>query len=169
MWNPSNKHVTGLIIPEVSLRDELKTDDFGIAVIELICIVGILQRVDINSYPQWNLVAGWEDKVMYLCMDGLSLDRHRSFQKRLVNLPISFTKAFKQAITFQKALSCVIDIPGPLHIAFHMLQCVYTVFGTLLKLFQNIVEWKKLCSLKVSECYNLARQLCCLDLLHILH
>ena len=54
-------------------------------------------------------------------MNGLSLNHHRTFQEKLVKLPYAYTKVVKQSIIFQKALTQVIDISGPLHIAFHML------------------------------------------------
>lgn len=71
-------------------------------------------------------------------MDGLSLDRHRSFQTKLTNLPLNFTDSFKQSLVFQKALSRVIEISGPLHMAFHMLQCVYIIYSGMLKLLQAL-------------------------------
>ena len=57
-WNPESKHNTKLIIPPVSLRDEIKVDEFGIAVIELLCLVGILLESTNNSTnnPTWNLM-----------------------------------------------------------------------------------------------------------------
>lgn len=58
----------------------------------------------------------------------------------------------------------MIEIPGPLHIAFHILQCVYTIFRELLSTFQEVVDWKKIQKNHVSDCYNLSRQLCFLGL-----
>ena len=58
---------------------------------------------------------------MYLCLDGLSLDRHRSFQKRLTKLPVSFKQAYRQGLIFRKALEEVIKMTGPLHKVFHLL------------------------------------------------
>ena len=43
--------------------------------------------------------------------------------------------------------------------AFHMLQCIYTVYQTLLKWAQEIVDWKRLIPTKVSDNFDLARQI----------
>ena len=86
-WNPSSAKATAFIIPPVSLRDEIKTDGYGMAMIELLCLSGILlkSKRDINSAvdnTSWTLSENWWKKTLYLCMDGLSLDRHRSFQRK---------------------------------------------------------------------------------------
>ena len=41
-WNPKANNATAFIIPPVSLRDEIKTDGYGMALIELLCLSGIL-------------------------------------------------------------------------------------------------------------------------------
>ena len=70
----------------------------------------------------------WNKRNIILCMDGLSFDRHRNCLDKFTSLTLSFTKGFEQALVFQKALSRVIEINGPLNMDFHMLQTVYTVF-----------------------------------------
>ena len=71
-----------MIIPPVSLRDEIKTNGYGMAIIELMCLSGILiHTVTDSGVESWDLVRDWDERTLYLCMDGLSLDRHRSFQK----------------------------------------------------------------------------------------
>ena len=168
-WNPSSAKATAFIIPPVSLRDEIKTDGYGMAMIELLCLSGILlkSKRDINSAvdnASWTLSENWWKKTLYLCMDGLSLDRHRSFQRKLTNLPFSFDKAFKQCIIFQKAFSKVVEISGPLHIAFHMLQSIYIVYKDMMNWSQKVVEWKKVNTNKVSESFDTCRQLCMMTL-----
>jgi len=159
-WNPSSKMATKLLIPPVSLRDEIKTDGFGMAVIELLCLVGILHEEQVSdTYIKWELDRNWKQRKMILCVDGLSLDRHRHFQKKMSNVKLSFSTAFKQSLIFQKALSRVVEINGPLHMAFHMLQTIFTVFGTMLKWGQTIVDWKRLTSAKVCDSFDLCRQL----------
>ena len=97
-------------------------------------------------------------------MDGLSLDRHRSFQKKLVNLPYAYTKVFEQSIIFQKALTRVIDISGPLHIFSRVLQSIFTIYKDMMKWVQTVVNWKKLNMNKALESFNTCRQLCMLTL-----
>ena len=50
-WNPSSAAATAFMIPPVSLRDEIKTDGYGMAMIELLCLSGILIKTekDVNS------------------------------------------------------------------------------------------------------------------------
>ena len=33
------------MIPPVSLRDEIRTDDYGMAIIEILCLAGVLMKV----------------------------------------------------------------------------------------------------------------------------
>ena len=66
----------------MSLRDEIKTDGYGMAIIEILCLAGVLIKVKMyTDVYSWNLSKDWDQKTVYLCMDGLSLDIHRSFQK----------------------------------------------------------------------------------------
>ena len=73
-------------------------------------------------------------------MDGLSLDRHRSFQKKLVSLPFSYHKSFQQSLVFQKSLNRVVQISGPLHIAFHMLQSIFIIYKDMIKWARRVIE-----------------------------
>ena len=43
--------------------------------------------------------------------------------------------------------------------AFHMLQCVYTVFHGMLRLLQEVVKWKMLNFSSVSQTYDQCREL----------
>ena len=47
--NQTSKESKKLLIPLVSLRDEIKTDGFGVAVIELSCLVGMLHEEKVSS------------------------------------------------------------------------------------------------------------------------
>ena len=167
-WNPTSLTATSLMIPPVSLRDEIKTNGYGMAIIEILCLAGLLiHEVSDNGMETWALCKDWEKRQVYLCMDGLSLDRHRSFQRKLINLPYSYSKVFKQSLIFQKALTKVIDISGPLHIAFHMLQSIFIIYKDMMKWAQNVVGWKKVNVNKVSESFDMCRQLCMLTLQEI--
>ena len=99
-------------------------------------------------------------KKLYIAMDGLSMDRHWSFSRMLSEVPLSFSKSYKQCIIFQKALSRVTELSGPLHMGFHILQSVYIIFGDLLGACQKVVEWKKIVITKLSDSYDLCRSLC---------
>ena len=141
MWNPDSTKATSFIIPPVSLRDEIRTNGYGMAMIEILCLSGLLvHNVFADGVESWDLCKDWETKQLYLCMDGLSLDRHRSFQRKLINLPYSYARVYKQSLIFQKALSRIIDISGPLHIAFHMLQYIYIIYKDMLKWAQKVVQ-----------------------------
>ena len=143
-WNPSCKNVSRCVIPEVSLRDEVRTDGFGMAAIEMLVSCGILIEQKINDHSEWILGPDWDKKTFYLCLDGLSLDRHRCFLKRLTKSPVNFKRAYNQGKNFRKALSRAIEMPGPLHQAFHILQCVFNVYSRLLKIVARVVGWKKI-------------------------
>lgn len=135
------------------------------ALIEFLCISSVIETIgNIDEVKTWKLSDGWEEKTFYLCMDGLSLDRHRSFERKLVNLPFSYAKAFRQAIVFQMALSGVVLISGPLQIAFHMPQSIYIIYKDMMKWSQNVVNWNKINVNKVSETFDTCWQLCMITL-----
>jgi hypothetical protein len=160
IWNNRIKEVSKIIIPPVTLHDEIKTDGYGMAILDLLSLVGILiAEKDIESGKmKWSLSDGYQNKTMYLCLDGLSLDRHRSFTQKLINLPIRFTAAYEQSRIFQKALNQVIEVSGPLHMKFHMLQSIFTLYENLIETSQQCLQWKKV-KKKVSDSYRLCESL----------
>ena len=81
-WYPASKEPSVIIIPPVSLRDEIKTDGYGMALIEILRLSGILIQVNQEDDAcEWVLNKEWEAKTLCICIDRLSLDRHRLFQK----------------------------------------------------------------------------------------
>ena len=58
----------------------------------------------------------------------------------------------------------MIDISGPLHIVFHMLQSIYIIYKDMMKWAKNVVGWKKVNVHKVSESFDMCRQLCMITL-----
>ena len=137
-WNEHVNDVMKVIIPRVFLYDEITTDGYGKCVIELMTKHNIFDKVQTkkNTY-QWVLSEDWNKKTMVVCLDGLSLDRHRLFSSKLSNIPLSFTQSFKQSLVFQKALSGVIEISGPLHMDFHMLQSVFSIYKLFIRAVQE--------------------------------
>ena len=133
-WSPNAKECSSLIIPHVSLRNEIKTNGYGMTITELLCLSGILiHNISPMEVELWDLVKDWKHRTLHMCMDGLSLNRHQSFQKKLIKLPYSYSKVFKQSTVFQKAHTRVIDISGPLHIAFHILQSKFIIYKDMMK------------------------------------
>ena len=124
----------------------MTNDGFERATLELLELLGILCKKSVTNkkgiiiIDKWNMTTNYEEKRMYLCMDGLSLERYRSLERNLINQPITFSDEYEQKITFKKALHRVTEIPGPLHMAFHMCQCLYIIYSDFLKHCQNIVE-----------------------------
>ena len=129
-WNPKLKDVAKIIVPLASLQDEIKTYCCGMAVVELLTLVGILFRSSSDAIiEKWQLSNDWNKTTMILCLNGLSTDAHRSFVKKLIKLPFGFAQAFRQSQMFYKALNRVIETSGPLHMAMRVLQCICTMFG----------------------------------------
>ena len=48
-YNPKSTIASKLIIPPVSVRDEVRIDGFGMVIIELLCLTGILIEVKKRS------------------------------------------------------------------------------------------------------------------------
>lgn len=92
-------------------------------------------------------------------MDGLSLDCHRLFTKKLSTIKTSFSANYEQAKVFETAFEQIIKVNGQLHTVFHMIQSVFTLFETLIKWAITIVEWKKIQITKVSHNFRLYRRL----------
>ena len=91
-------------------------------IIEILCLSSLLiHLVSDHGVESWELCKDWNNRQVYLCMDGLSLNRHKPFQRKLTNLSYSYDKVFKQSLIFQKALTRVVDMLGLLHIVFHVL------------------------------------------------
>ena len=153
-----------LLVPSVSKRDEVSTSGFGMAIVELLVMISVLKEVKTSNdndieVTQWELGDDYLKKQLYLCIDGLSLDRHRSFKKRLRMIPQSYSRNFQQAIIFQKALKRIVEIPGTLHISFHMLQSIFDLFRPLIKWILNVVRWKKAKINHVSDSFQICRDL----------
>ena len=154
-WNPAYKSVSQFFVPKVFLHDEITTDGYGKCIIELLTLHGILvkQAVSESTY-EWVLSDNWDEKNIILCLDGLSLDRHRCFGNKLIKVPMNFTRAYKQSLVFKQALTRVIEISGPLHTAFHMLQSIFNIYRCFMKTMQDCIGWKKMKLNKVSENYR---------------
>ena len=64
MWNQHTKDVVKLVIPPVSLHDEIKTDGHGMALIELLVQVGSLDElIDvITGVKTWKACHNYDKK-----------------------------------------------------------------------------------------------------------
>ena len=76
-----------------------------------------------------------------------------------MSLPFSYHKTFQQSLVFQKSLNRVVQISGPLHIAFHMLQSMFIVYKDMIKWARRVIEWKKVNVNKVSDSFDTCRRL----------
>ena len=151
-WNPSATNISKVIVPRIFLYDKITTDGYGKVIIELLTKHGIITKTNSDKDCfRWILSPNWEKKTMVLCLDGLSLDRHRSFLNKLCNLPMNFSNSYKQSLIFQKALSRVIQISGLLHTTFHMLQAIYSIYKLVMQCTQNCLGWRKINMSKVSD------------------
>ena len=159
-WNPNINIASEIIVPPVSLRDEMKTSGYGIAVIELLILVGILVEKDFGKNDKrWYLAPDYSKRRLILAVDGLSMDRHRGFQKKLATIKTSFTQHYEQAKIFKLAFGQIIEVNGQLHMAFHMLQSVFIIFHSLIQWAVDTVKWKRIKITKVSQNFRLCRRL----------
>ena len=71
-WNPESRFATALIISSVSLKDEIKIDGYGMAIIDFLYLSGILyKKEEIQGITTWKLSNKWEHKTPYMYKDGL--------------------------------------------------------------------------------------------------
>ena len=64
LWNDKANELTKLYVPRVSLYNELKLDEYGMAVVDLLVMVGILDKNDSddNHKHRWVLNKDWLSK-----------------------------------------------------------------------------------------------------------
>ena len=84
-----------LIVPSVSKHDEAKSNGHGMALIESLVLVGFLIKDEKNGQECWKACSNHKERQVHLCLDGLSLDRHQNFFKKLADLPISFSDSLE--------------------------------------------------------------------------
>ena len=104
-WNPSIDYATKMIIPPVSSRDEIKTDGYGMALFEMLEQIGIIIKKDSK---EWILNPEKLDTYLLLCVDGLSLDRHSGFQRKLLQVSSSSISKLKHAMVFKNVFKRII-------------------------------------------------------------
>ena len=56
--NPGCRYPTKYFIPAVSLRNEMKTTGFGLAILELLSLSSVIEEVTTDSATEWILCAG---------------------------------------------------------------------------------------------------------------
>ena len=165
MWNPSISVSSKMFIPPVSIRDDIETDGYGMAVIELLSHVGFLVQEDSDdSIKEWKIPIRNQYKKLLLCIDGLSMDRHHGFYKKLLRVASGSTSSLKNAITFKRVFNNIIEVSGPLHIAFHILQTIFSIFNVMFKWAQKVIQWKKITVHQVSDNFRMCKELCFLVL-----
>ena len=66
-WNPRSIDASKLLIPPVSLRDEITTDGYGMAIIEILCLSGVLKKVKLyTDVYEWELNKDWDKKRIFM-------------------------------------------------------------------------------------------------------
>ena len=91
LWNPQITATDKILIPPVSLCDEIKTSGFDMAMIEMLCLSGfLLEETSKSGHKKWFLAADCNTRTMLLFVDGLLLNCFRHLLKKLTKLPIFF-------------------------------------------------------------------------------
>ena len=69
----SRNNTSKVFIPGVSLREETTTNGYGMAVVEILELSGIVKKTQTpyDDTPFWKLTDNYKDKILYLSMDGL--------------------------------------------------------------------------------------------------
>ena len=122
-WNQHSETILEIMVPPATGDDEARTKGYhAAALIKLMGNVGLLEyerkpssAIGSSTYtPTFTLAHNIDDKLMYLCLDGMSINRHRSFKKYMSTLPIGFTKAYEQSWIFKTALERVVQPKYPI-------------------------------------------------------
>ena len=71
MWNLHVCEVLKLIALHVSKHDEIKTDGYGMALIESLVFVGLLIKDENNGQAHWKACSNRKERQVCLCLDGL--------------------------------------------------------------------------------------------------
>ena len=131
-----------IIIPHAMKLDEITTNRSRVAVVELLVFLHCLLSMTKCS-THLKVCKNLREKLVLLCLDHLSLDRHSNFYRKLIYFTTIFADSREQKLDFQRALSMVIDMPGPLCISFRVLQCDCAVRNPFLCDSKERLELKK--------------------------
>ena len=68
LWNQDIDKNSLIVIPPVSLRDEIKTTGFAMSVIEILCLCGILiEHISPKVFKSWVLSPTYKERF-FLCL-----------------------------------------------------------------------------------------------------
>ena len=96
---------SALWIPPVSTHDEITNIGFSLAIIEILEMIGLLvAKKDKHDHASLHLPEDINQKTVYFCADGLTLDRMKSLKKRLIDVKHSFQSNYSNAKNTKNAL-----------------------------------------------------------------
>ena len=100
--------------------------------------------------------AGDLSKWLYLCGDGLTQVRLKSFMDVIHNDSVSFKDWYQDSLVISAALERVIIGNGDLHAGcFSCLGCIFTVYyGRFLQVFQYAFGWKRINGLDIAKSFQ---------------
>jgi hypothetical protein len=127
-------------------------------VFEIMYTSGLLLKEDNNK---WVIPEDVGRRWLFLVRDGLSIHHVREAEHNiLLASHSSFTASYETAKVFAKAFERVSTIPGDLHMGFHTLGPVYTLFmEASYSQSKAALAWKRLKATDVTECCKVASQL----------
>ena len=65
-----------------------------------------------------------------------------------------FGPAYQQGLIFQQAMERIVEVNGPLHMVFHMLQTLYTIYKPFMTWCIDILKWKRIKMSQILDCYK---------------
>eukprot|EP00978_Attheya_sp_CCMP212_P013241 scaffold33323_cov24-Attheya_sp.AAC.1 len=151
-WNPHQDSLTDLYILPLSLKDDLKTNEVGMIVLEMAVSNGLL--IGPPEGP-WDLSPDWESITVYVVGDFVSVRNLRGFVDKLATQKgNTFDHKQSQIEIFSNVLSRFVEIAGDWHVGLNIIVTIYSLFyGGFLQAFQKAVRWRQIQS-NPTTCYQ---------------
>ena len=149
-WNPNSDDITPSLVVGLDAMEEAASMETGAIVLSLLMKAGIMHIEDDGSFK-----LGDTSKFVMLFGDVKTVDNINLIQETIRNSMRGrgFDDLNNQLSVFDKALDCVMDLPGDWHAGLSMLTSIVSIFyKVLLDPIAKALKWKRF-NTETNKCY----------------
>ena len=158
-WNTTFNKPTKMLLLPFSPLDEMKKDEAGGAALELFDLCNL---INIKN-KQFELVDGWNDRLIIEHGDQKTVENTRAFVRELEKVQVSSIDLHAQSVIIRKLFKSTTHIPGAWHVSLKMICSIFKDhYATFIHPSQLVIGWKHIVS-DPTDCYSAA-----VSLLHIM-
>eukprot|EP00978_Attheya_sp_CCMP212_P035577 scaffold155559_cov47-Attheya_sp.AAC.1 len=138
-WNPHQDSLCDLCILPLSLKDDLKTNEVGMIVLEMAVANGLLIGSPVGP---WDLSPDWESITVYVMGDFVSVHSLCGFIDKLATQKgNTFDHKQSQIEIFSNVLSHFVEIAGDWHVGLNILVTICSLlYGGLLQQSNSLLS-----------------------------